>query len=152
MRKLVSASFSGTSTDASPFASSATRGFHKSSVSNSSRVALCPPPPPAGTALRPKCRAPDDLHLRRRRLDAVGAPLQHGVEHVPAWFGISSSSASSTAASAICVPAGAGLPPGSTTCTFTCAFARTGYDLRIGRHRDGETLCAAVPTLISASP
>ncbi len=54
IRKLVSASLSGTSSEASPLASSVTRGFQSSSVSNSSRVELCPPPPPAGTALRPK--------------------------------------------------------------------------------------------------
>ena len=52
-RKLVSESFSGTSTTASPLASSTTRSFHTSSVSNSSRVPPLPPPPPAATALRP---------------------------------------------------------------------------------------------------
>jgi len=53
MRKLVSESLSGTSSVALPSPSSCTRGFHSSNVSNSSRVGLLPPPPPAGTALRP---------------------------------------------------------------------------------------------------
>ena len=53
MRNDVSESFSGTSTTASPFLSSTTFPFHSSSVSNSSRPALRPPPPPCGNALRP---------------------------------------------------------------------------------------------------
>jgi hypothetical protein len=51
--KVVSASLSGTVTVAWPLASSTTAGFHKSRVSSSSRVWPLPPPPPAGTALRP---------------------------------------------------------------------------------------------------
>ena len=51
--KLVSASLSGTFTTAWPFASNCTRGFHSKSVSSSSRCWPLPPPPPAGTALRP---------------------------------------------------------------------------------------------------
>lgn len=51
--KVVSASFSGTVTTAWPLASSTTFGFHTSRVSSSSRVWPLPPPPPAGTALRP---------------------------------------------------------------------------------------------------
>ena len=53
MRKLPSVSLSGTVTTARPSASSTTAGFHSSRVSNSSRVRALPPPPPAGTALRP---------------------------------------------------------------------------------------------------
>lgn len=53
MRKPVSASLSGTFTTASPRSSSTTRGFHKSSVSNSSRVGKLPPPPPGGAAFLP---------------------------------------------------------------------------------------------------
>ena len=56
--KRVSESFSGTSTTASPFASSSTFAFHTSSVSNSSRVLPRPPPPPAASALRPWWRRP----------------------------------------------------------------------------------------------
>src|SRR5476649_2276152 len=95
--------------------------------------------------------ASDDLHLRRRCLHAIRAPLQHGVEHVPALIRHSSSRASSTAASAICVPAGAGLPPGSVTRTFTCAFERTAYDFA-SVVTVTPSLCEAVPTLISPSP
>ena len=51
--KLVRASFKGTVTLAWPLASSLTLGFHSNKVSNNSRVPLRPPPPPAGTALRP---------------------------------------------------------------------------------------------------
>ena len=53
MRKLVSASFSGTSMVARPCASSCSLGCHSSSVPSSSRVGAPPPSPPAGTALRP---------------------------------------------------------------------------------------------------
>ncbi len=53
MRKLVSESFSGTLTTASPLASSTTLGFQSSSVSNSSRAGNSPPPPPAGAAFLP---------------------------------------------------------------------------------------------------
>ena len=52
-RKLVSESLSGTSTSASPLASSTRFGCHSSRVSNSSRAPPRPPPPPAATALRP---------------------------------------------------------------------------------------------------
>ncbi|MDR8955244.1 hypothetical protein FEP76_03750 [Burkholderia multivorans] len=125
MRKRVSASFSGTFTVALPFASSVTRGFHSSSVSNSSRVGALPPPPPAGTALRPKCRRPTISicavavsmpYARRRSIASSRSQLA---------FGISSSSASSTAAIAICVPAGAGCPFGSVTLTCARAVPRT---------------------------
>ncbi len=125
IRKRVSASFSGTSTVALPFASSVTRGFHSSNVSNSSRVGALPPPPPAGTALRPKWRRPtisicavdvSTPYARRRSIASSRSQL---------LFGISSSSASSTAATAICVPAGAGWPLGSVTFTCACALLRT---------------------------
>ena len=52
-RKLVSESFNGTSMTAWPCASRVTVPRHSSSVSNSSRVGLRPPPPPGGKALRP---------------------------------------------------------------------------------------------------
>ncbi|CAJ3425635.1 Uncharacterised protein [Burkholderia pseudomallei] len=126
IRKRVSASLSGTSTLALPFASSVTRGFHSNSVSNSSRVGAIPPPPPAGTALRPKWRRPtisicavavSTPYARRCSIASSRSQLR---------FGISSRSASSTAASAICVPAGAGLPSGSVTFTRACAVPRTG--------------------------
>ena len=124
IRKRVSASFSGTSTVALPLASSVTRGFHSSSVSNSSRVGALPPPP-AGTALRPKWRRPtisicavdvSTPYARRRSIASSRSQL---------LFGISSSRASSTAATAICVPAGAGWPFGSVTFTCACALLRT---------------------------
>ena len=51
-------------------ASSGTRAFQSSSVSNSSRVGCRPPPPPAGKRLEAEVPLADHLHLRRRRLDA----------------------------------------------------------------------------------
>ena len=48
IRKLVNESLKGISTEASPLASSGTRPFHRSNVSNSSRVICFPPPPPVG--------------------------------------------------------------------------------------------------------
>ena len=65
-------------------ASSGTRPFQSSSVSNSSRVAL----PPAAAAERQRLQAvvalADHLHLRGRRRDAVAAPAHHRVEQLPA--------------------------------------------------------------------
>ena len=46
MRNAVTESFRGISTDASPRSFNGTRPFQSSSVSNSSRVAWRPPPPP----------------------------------------------------------------------------------------------------------
>ncbi|MNE99203.1 hypothetical protein D3C80_1978450 [compost metagenome] len=50
---VVKESLSGTVILAWPLASSTTPGCHDSTLSNSSRRGLRPPPPPAATALRP---------------------------------------------------------------------------------------------------
>ncbi len=126
MRNPVSESLSGISTLASPAASSGTRARHASSVSKSSRVGWRPPPPPAGTALRPKCRRPITCICAvavstssPRRVIIASSSFHDSLGH-------SSSSPSSTAASATSAPGGGALPSARRTAIATFALPRTG--------------------------
>jgi len=125
MRKLVSESLSGISTLALPSMSSATRAFHSSSVSKSSRAEPRPPPPPAATALRPKWRLPitcicavEVSTSSPRRVIIASRSFQES-------FGSSSSRPSSTAAIATSLPAGGAVPSARRTAIATVAFSRT---------------------------
>jgi hypothetical protein len=148
-RKPVSESLRGTSTTASPFASSGTRAFHSNKVSNSSRVPPRPPPPPAATALRPKWRRPMIspcavlVSTPQARSRIIAFSRSHEL------LSRSASKPSSTAANATSAPA-AGLPP-CVTLTRTNAFCRIVYCALSAATLTCNS-CAAVPTFSAATP
>ena len=126
MRKAVMLSFSGTSTVASPSASSGTRACHASSVSNSSRVTCRPPPPPGGRALTPKWRLPTTCIWAVAVFTSQPRRPIMAESRSQLRLAMSSSRPSSTAASATSAPAGGGWPPAVTARTRMRAVSRVG--------------------------
>ena len=100
MRNEVSESFSGTVASAWPCSSSFTVACQNSSVSNSSRADLPPPPsPPAASALRPKWRLPITCICAVEVETSMPRRVIMASSNFHESFGLSSSRPSSTATS-----------------------------------------------------
>jgi hypothetical protein len=124
MRKVVSASLSGTFTTAWPLASSTTAGFHSSRVSSSSRAAALAAAAACGHGLAAVVAPADDFHLRGGGLHAPGARCSMASSRFQLVLGISSSRPGPPRPRPL--GAGGGLAVGQLAGDRTLAVPRTG--------------------------